>query len=88
MTIEPRLSEKRGPDATLTHFERCLLRLGRVHVDARGTSRGRDAVTALAARGLMSISHDRQGGLMIAETTHEGRCALAWIEGRTSTALS
>ncbi|HEX2136150.1 MAG TPA: hypothetical protein VHG30_09645 [Microvirga sp.] len=86
--IFTRLSDDRGPEATLSHFERCLLRLGRVHVDAARTSKGRDAVASLARRGLMSISHDGPGGAMIAETTHAGRCALAWIEAHSDTAPS
>ena len=75
-------------ESALTHFECCLLRLGRVHVDAQSTSRGLDAVMALAERGLMSPSRDGNGTVMIGEITHAGRRALAWIEDRPTAHLS
>lgn len=66
--------------ATLTHLERCLLRLGRVRVDAEAGSRARDAVMALAGRGLMLASRDANGSELVCEVTQAGRCALAWAE--------
>ena len=88
MAIPVRLAANSRPDATLTHLECCLLRLGRMHVDAQSTSRGRDAVTSLAERGLMSTSDEGQGTVIVAEITHAGRRALAWIDGRPTTGLS
>ena len=67
-------------DTALTDLERCLLRLGRVQVDARAASRGRDAVSSLAARGFLSTSQDQHGASITGEITPAGRRALAWAD--------
>lgn len=77
-----------APEASLTHLERCLLRLGRVQVDAAAASTGREAVARLAARGLMVASHRAGGAVIVGEITEAGRCALAWAEDRPAAGLN
>ena len=47
-------------------------------MNAHAASRGRDAVTSLAARGLLSTSQDCHGASITGKITLAGRRALAW----------
>ena len=75
-------------DLTLTDLERCLLRLGRVHVDADVASQGREVLLSLADRGLMAALHDPNAAMMTGTITPAGRCALAWAESRRTARVS
>jgi hypothetical protein len=85
-SASPLAGASRSP--VLTDLERCLLRLGRVQVDADVASHGRDVLLSLAERGLMAALRDPAAATMIGEITYAGRCALAWAEGRPTARVS
>jgi len=87
MTFASPLADS-SQDPTLTDLERCLLRLGRVQVDADVASHGREVLLSLADRGLMAALHDPDAATMTGEITLAGRCALAWAEERGTARVS